>query len=185
MALTMHMTDIDGVFTNALAGKLKRAGYKATYLDMDGSISDLYAVPNWLEKLRAEDPSPYAEAAPLVDVRRMNRILRALRDGGIHVGVVSWLSKCSSPTYDRDVIAAKQAWLRRYFPILAESERHFVPYGTPKSTVVDVKDAVLVDDEEQNLREWCSCHDRDRAAVQAIADGNETMRRLRKAVLAA
>lgn len=181
----MRMTDIDGVFTNDLAGRLKRAGYKATYMDLDGTLADLYGVDGWLDKLRAEDPSPYAEATPLVDVHRMNRMLRRLKDGGIHIGVVSWLSKCPSPSYDRDVIAAKQTWLRRYFPILAESECHFVPYGTPKSTVVDVKDAVLVDDEEQNLREWCSCHDRDRAAVQAISDGNETMRRLRETVLVA
>ena len=33
---------------------------KMICFDMDGTIADLYAVPNWLDKLRAEDASPYA-----------------------------------------------------------------------------------------------------------------------------
>ena len=31
---------------------------KMICFDMDGTIADLYAVPNWLEKLRAYDASP-------------------------------------------------------------------------------------------------------------------------------
>lgn len=31
---------------------------KMICFDMDGTIADLYAVPNWLDKLRAEDASP-------------------------------------------------------------------------------------------------------------------------------
>ena len=38
---------------------------KAIFWDMDGTIADLYNVPNWLDKLRAEDTSPYREAEPL------------------------------------------------------------------------------------------------------------------------
>ena len=30
--------------------------------DMDGTIANLYGVHNWLEMLRAEDPTPYALA---------------------------------------------------------------------------------------------------------------------------
>lgn len=41
---------------------------KMICFDMDGTIADLYAVPNWLDKLRAEDASPYADApAVLID----------------------------------------------------------------------------------------------------------------------
>ena len=35
---------------------------KQIWFDMDGTLADLYGVENWLEKLRASDPSPYAEA---------------------------------------------------------------------------------------------------------------------------
>ena len=30
--------------------------------DMDGTIANLYGVEGWLPMLRAEDPTPYAEA---------------------------------------------------------------------------------------------------------------------------
>ena len=39
------------------------------YLDMDGTIADLYGVEDWLKKLRAEDSSPYEEAEPMCDLR--------------------------------------------------------------------------------------------------------------------
>ena len=34
---------------------------KMICFDMDGTIADLYAVPGWLEKLRAEDATPYRD----------------------------------------------------------------------------------------------------------------------------
>ena len=35
---------------------------RTIFFDMDNTIAALYDVPNWLPKLRAYDPSPYAEA---------------------------------------------------------------------------------------------------------------------------
>ena len=48
---------------------------KAIFWDMDGTIADLYNVPNWLDKLRAEDTSPYREAKPLFSRRGRGRYL--------------------------------------------------------------------------------------------------------------
>ena len=45
--------------------------------DMDGTIADLYANPNWLPLLRACDPTPYATAKPLLR-------LATLEDGSTH-----------------------------------------------------------------------------------------------------
>lgn len=39
--------------------------------DMDGTIADLYNVPNWLQKVRTYDVTPYAEAAPMWDMVRL------------------------------------------------------------------------------------------------------------------
>ena len=36
------------------------------WLDMDGTIADLYAVENWLPMLQAHNPTPYEQAKPLV-----------------------------------------------------------------------------------------------------------------------
>ena len=35
---------------------------KAIYFDMDGTIANLYAVENWLDMLRAFNPTPYEQA---------------------------------------------------------------------------------------------------------------------------
>ena len=72
---------------------------KIICFDMDGTIADLYAVPNWLEKLRADDPSPYEDAAPMWDMERLREILLALSAEGWEIRVISWLSKDSSEEY--------------------------------------------------------------------------------------
>jgi phosphoglycolate phosphatase-like HAD superfamily hydrolase len=73
---------------------------KAIYFDMDGTIADLYGVPNWLPKLRTCDPSPYAQAIPMCDLRLMARYLNQLQREGYTLGVISWLSKEAPPIYD-------------------------------------------------------------------------------------
>ena len=53
---------------------------KMICFDMDGTIADLYNVPNWLPKLRAEDASPYEDAAPIYDMNR--RVVAAVSVSG-------------------------------------------------------------------------------------------------------
>ena len=49
------------------------------WLDMDGTIADLYGVENWLQLLEAQDPRPYIEARPIV---RMASLAKILKDEG-------------------------------------------------------------------------------------------------------
>ena len=67
------------------------------YFDMDGTIAGLYAVENWLPKLRASDPSPYAEAAVMHNMSLLARYLNKEQEAGYHIGIISWLSKGGSP----------------------------------------------------------------------------------------
>ena len=46
---------------------------KKIWLDMDGTIANLYGDPNWLEKIRAYDASPYANALPLLNMSLLAR----------------------------------------------------------------------------------------------------------------
>ena len=120
--------------------------------DMDGTIADLYHVENWLPKLRAYDPSPYKEAAPMWDMDRLNTVLEALQALGHTVTVVSWLSKESTVEYNRSTRAAKRTWLREQgFPF---DEIHLVKYGTPKSKF-SRPDAINIffDDSEEVAKE--------------------------------
>lgn len=127
---------------------------KTIYFDMDGTIADLYAVENWLPKLRAYDPTPYMEAAPLVRLCSLARRLNTLRRRGYKVGIVSWLSKDPDPTYGAKVTAAKYYWLEKHLPSVDFDEIRIVPYGTPKSKVISDCGGILFDDEAPNREEW-------------------------------
>lgn len=128
---------------------------KVLVLDMDGTIADLYGVDNWLENLRAENPQPYIDAKPLVDMNTLNILLSILKDCGWRIVVTTWLSKGASPEYDRLVREAKLAWLEKYK--LPYDEIHLVKYGTTKADCTrkyGYGNQVLVDDNEQILRGW-------------------------------
>ena len=126
----------------------------AIYLDMDGTIADLYTVPSWLKMLRAENPAPYIQAKPLVRLSALARHLNRLQRKGYIIGIISWGSKHATPEYDEAVAKAKNFWLNKHLPSVKFDEIHIVPYGTPKSTVVREKNGYLFDDEENNRIEW-------------------------------
>lgn len=125
------------------------------WFDMDGTLADLYGVDNWLDKLRAGDPSPYEDATPMLRLSGLARVLNRLLREGNEVSIVSWLSKNSSPEYDNMVTAAKHAWLAKHLPSVKWTAVRIVPYGTPKSEVAELDPHdVLFDDEENNIIEW-------------------------------
>lgn len=127
---------------------------KAIYFDMDGTIANLYAVPNWLPKLRAYDPSPYMDAVPMVHLATLARVLNRLQREGYTLGVVSWLSKDPDPAYGELVSEAKREWLAKHLPSVKWDEIVIVPYGTPKSSVVSMNGGILFDDEAPNREAW-------------------------------
>ena len=122
--------------------------------DMDGTIADLYANPNWLPLLRAFDPTPYATAKPLLRLATLARLLNNLQSNGYRIAVISWLSKESNPAYDEAVTATKLAWLAEHLPSVHWDEIHIVPYGTPKQNFCHNPLDVLFDDEERNRTNW-------------------------------
>lgn len=124
------------------------------YFDMDGTIANLYGVPDWLESIRAMDPAPYMDAKPLLPFSTLARKLHKLQEQGIKVGVISWLAKCSSPEYDSKVTNAKRVWLKKHLPSVNWDEINIVPYGTPKESFCKTPMDVLFDDEENNRNNW-------------------------------
>ena len=124
--------------------------------DMDGTIAALYNVKNWLSKLRAEDTSPYAEAAPMWD---MNALCAKLKDlDAWEVVIVSWGSKNATPHFDEEVKKVKIDWLNQYnFPV-TKRNIHVVPYGTPKQRYKAKKNyrSILIDDNEEIREKFCS-----------------------------
>lgn len=122
--------------------------------DMDGTIADLYANPNWLPLLRAYDPTPYATAKPLLRLCDLARKLNTLQKNGYKIAVISWLSKESNAEYDRAVTNAKLEWLAKHLPSVNWDEITIVPYGTPKENFCHTPLDILFDDEERNRNNW-------------------------------
>lgn len=124
------------------------------WFDMDGTISDLYAVEDWLPMLRAENPKPYAQARPLGNMRTLARKLNKLHRAGYTIGVISWGSKTSSKAYLEAVREAKEKWLDKHLHSVKWDAIHIVEYGTPKETFKLGAEDILFDDEEKNRENW-------------------------------
>lgn len=127
---------------------------RAIYFDMDGTIANLYGVDGWLNSLEHEQTKPYREAKAMIDMRALSHELNRLQRAGYVIGIVSWLSKSGTKEYEDKVTKTKMKWLERHVGSVHFDEIHIVKYGTPKSTVVNVPNGILFDDEERNRKEW-------------------------------
>lgn len=127
---------------------------KAIYFDMDGTIANLYAVDGWLESLRKKQTKPYREAKSMVNMKMLGQLLNDLQELGYHIGVISWGSKVSDEAYLEKVRTTKIRWLHSHLGSVAFDEIKVVEYGTPKSSVADITDGILFDDEEKNRKDW-------------------------------
>ena len=147
---------------------------KAIVFDLDGTLVGLYSVPEWLEKLRSYDTTPYSAAKPIYDAEELIPLIAELKDRGFRIIVTSWLSKGSTKEYDAAVRKAKKEWLAEYgFPY---DEIHLVKYGTPKTKCSrgKAKYQILVDDNAEVRSKW---------TLGATIDANENIVPLLKAIL--
>lgn len=124
---------------------------KEINFDMDGTIADFYGVEGWLDDLRAQNPRPYAEAKPLVDMEQLSKELNRLQRKGYKVKIISWLSKTSTAEFDKKVIETKLAWLGENIKGVKWDKVDIVAYGTPKSRFGK---GIIFDDEANNRNEW-------------------------------
>lgn len=124
---------------------------KAIYFDMDGTIANLYGVDNWLDYLIKYDSTPYEIAKPMLNMSVLARILNRLQREGYIIGIISWLSKTSTPEYGEKVRQAKINWLKKHLKSVKFDSIQIVDYGTPKYTLGK---GILFDDEIENRNAW-------------------------------
>ena len=124
---------------------------KAIYFDMDGTIANLYGVDNWLDYLIKYDSTPYEIAKPMLNMSVLARILNRLQRKGYIIGIISWLSKTSTPEYGEKVRQAKINWLKKHLKSVKFDSIQIVDYGTPKYTLGK---GILFDDEIENRNAW-------------------------------
>jgi len=123
------------------------------YFDMDGTIADLYAVENWLLRLRNEDATPYLEARPMCDMAILSELLIKAKAQGYGIGIITWLSKDATKAYKKAVRQAKKQWLNNYLGVKLD-EAHFIQYGTRKDYVAKDKQGLIFDDDERVRAKW-------------------------------
>lgn len=121
------------------------------YLDMDGTMADLYGFNDWLTYLQNEQTTPYTEAGLLVDGEQFRNFLAAGRAAGVLFGVISWGAKNASNDYQKAIRRAKVAWLKKNNLLEYFDELHIIKHGTPKIRSAKNKTGVLIDDE---LQRW-------------------------------
>lgn len=127
---------------------------KTLVFDMDGTIANLYGVPNWLDMIRNEDPTPYKIADVLYDITQLNSLVHKLKGEGWRIVVTTWLAKGSTKHFDNLVRMAKLEWLEMHdFPF---DEIHMVKYGTTKANCTRKYGGfqILVDDNEKVREGW-------------------------------
>lgn len=125
---------------------------KAIWLDMDGSIADLYGVDGWLDYLMNEDTTPYDIARPMLNMSLLARKLNQLQRAGWQLGIISWTSKNGTDLYNGQVALAKMVWLHKHLASVQWDNIKIVPYGTDKFTTCG--GGILFDDEQDNRDAW-------------------------------
>lgn len=147
----------NGIKLSARAQKVRYLKMKKfnIYLDMDGTIANLYNVPNWLEKLKNEDTTPYEQAESLVDMELLSELLKSLL---VSANILSWTSKGGSIKYNRKVRYSKLRWLQSHGLDMHIIDKYIiVPYGTNKAEAIGTRlnsSFYLFDDELNNRLNW-------------------------------
>ena len=99
--------------------------------DLDGTLYNLYNIPNWLDMLEKEIPTVFTVGKPLQNMEYLNKKIEVFQKLGVTFSVVSWLSLKGSDKFNKQCISKKMEWCKKYLPTV--KELHFIPYGTPKT----------------------------------------------------
>ena len=129
------------------------------WFDMDGTIYELYRIPNWLERVREMDTSVFSDGFPRNDYDRIDIAVEALIEQGWQVGVITWAPKGATMDEINEVSEVKFNWLCKFFPALANGKFACIPYGESKAQfLIDMGEArtlnILVDDNKYVRADW-------------------------------
>lgn len=110
------------------------------YLDMDGTIADLYGIENWLEGLRNEVDGLFLQCEPLITE---SELLVLFPNDIYELRICSMTPMNASKEYCVKVIEEKNIWLDKHFPSI--KKRTYLEYGYNKN-IRNSKNHILIDD---------------------------------------
>ena len=112
------------------------------YLDMDGTIANLYGIENWLARLRNEDSTIFTECETLISETALFELYPVEK---YEIRILSMTPKKATKRYRMSVIAQKNEWLDIHFPHI--KKRIYLPYGHNKN-LKNSANKILIDDSE-------------------------------------
>ncbi len=120
-----------------------------TYLDMDGTIADLYSLPQWLDRIQNESEGLFLEPSPLITEDRFYSIFPKDK---YNVKILTMLPLGATKEYEEVVKQEKLAWLSVHFPSLVDKVI-FKRYGHNKN-IKGSHSALLIDDNDKIRETW-------------------------------
>lgn len=133
---------------------MKQNGKRSVNFDLDDSLYDLSGVPNWLERLRANDAQVYAEGDPCHDLQKLALYLNQIQKEGVDCNIISWLSKCKDVVLYRESRVEKRRFLQIQMGSVVWDEIHITAYGRKKHLIVPAKGNILIDDKDFIRKDW-------------------------------
>lgn len=127
---------------------------KKIYFDLDGTLYDLYSIPNWLEKIESEQSGLFLEGETLFEPAPFYKLVSELFSIGYEFGVITWLPMGASPEYEEICRAEKLQWIHENLPFV--SEINVISYGIPKQKAIQKRASkmYLIDDSKEVCEEW-------------------------------
>lgn len=128
---------------------------KTITFDLDGTLYDLYNLPNWLPMIENEQPEVFTEGSDYVNIEDLKVLIADLQNLGWTVGITTWLPMKATEEYQRACEFAKKNWLTKK-GLDNLQFYNFVPYGTEKRNCLPFVGElnVLVDDNTDILASW-------------------------------
>lgn len=115
---------------------------QVVYLDMDGTIADLYGQRDWLKALRTEQTGLFLACEPFL---AQEELLQYFPVEEYELRICSMTPKDASCEYCQQVIQEKNDWLDKYFPVI--THRVYMKYGHNKN-LRNSYNHMLIDDNE-------------------------------------
>lgn len=139
------------------------------YFDLDGTVYDLYNIPNWLEILRNENPDVYTMGEKLFS-DELYKVAATLKRYGVKFGVITWGSMVASPEFEIESENAKRQWVNKNLPFVESFV--YQQYGTPKQQAIKnrTKNNILIDDNSEVLKVWIN--NKTRTGYQVTKENN-------------
>lgn len=124
------------------------------YFDLDGTLYNLYGIPNWLEMLQNEQEGVFLKGPAIETIDKLIAPVHSLLDIGVQFGVISWLPMQASPEYEEICRQEKLQWIEQNLPFVTEIA--ITSYGIPKQNAIRkrAQKMYLIDDNADVCRTW-------------------------------